>query len=95
MGDDIMPATGTVQPINEASLERCIRKRTDCECICELAYELRDLDSNIQKLKGAIELNPANIRAEAKALRLAQLIAMNDYKKALFARIRDLIDHDI
>lgn len=94
MGDEVMNVTDNVQPTNEAALGRRIRQRTNCECIYELAYELRDLDSNIQKLKTAIEMNPANIRAEAKTLWPAQLIAMNDYKKALFARIRDLMDHD-
>lgn len=79
---------------DNAQHECRIRGRTNCDCLFDLAYELRDLDNNIQKLKAAIEVNPANVRAEAKALWPAQLVAMNDYKKALFARIRDLMDHD-
>lgn len=94
MSDEVMQATDNVQPGGEDVLGRRIRQRTNCECICDLAYALRELDSDIQKLKNAIEVNPANVRAEAKALRSAQLIAMNGYKKALFARIRDLLDHD-
>lgn len=78
----------------EGVIGRCVRQRTDCECICELAYELRDLDSNIQKLKNAIEVNPSQVREAAKALWPKQLEAMKAYKQALFARIRDLMDND-
>lgn len=92
MCDATTPDTNKLQPIHER--ERRIRQRSNCDCVLELAYELRELDHNIKALKNAIEMNPADVRAEAKALWPAQLIAMNDYKKALFARIRDLMDHD-
>lgn len=71
-----------------------IATRTNCECLCSLAYELRELDENIQKLKNAIAANPPQVREAAKALWPKQLEAMKAYKQALFARIRDLIDND-
>ena len=83
--------------INEAELCQHVAKietRTNCQCLCDLAFELRDLDHNIQKLKNAIAANPPQVREAAKALWPKQLEAMKDYKQALFARIRDLMDND-
>lgn len=82
---------------NEAELGQHVAKietRTNCKCLFDLAYELRDLDNDIQKLKNAIAANPPQVREAAKALWPKQLEAMKAYKQALFARIRDLMDND-
>ena len=82
---------------NEAELGQYVAKietRTNCKCLCDLAYELRELDDDIQKLKNAIAANPPQVREAAKALGPKQLEAMKAYKQALFARIRDLMDND-
>jgi hypothetical protein len=71
-----------------------IPTRSNCECLAELGFELRELDYKLQKLKNAIAADPASVNASAKALWPAQLAAMKDYKKALQARIIDLIDND-
>lgn len=71
-----------------------IETRTNCKCILDLAYELRDLDDNIQKLMNTIAANQQQVREAAKALWPKQLEAMKAYKQALFARIRDLMDND-
>ena len=70
-----------------------IDTRTDCKCLCDLAYELRDIDYSIQKLKAAIEANPPQIREAAKAIWPKKLEAMKSYKQTLFAQIRDLMDN--
>jgi len=71
-----------------------IPTRSNCECLAELGFELRELDYKLQKLKNAIAADPASVNASAKALWPAQLAAMKDYKKALQARIINLIDND-
>ena len=67
---------------------------SNCECLAELGFELRELDYKLQKLKNAIAADPASVNASAKALWPAQLAAMKVYKKTLQARIIDLIDND-
>jgi hypothetical protein len=71
-----------------------IPTRSNCECLAELGFELRELDCKLQKLKNAIAADPDSVTASAKALWPAQLAAMKAYKKALQARIIDLIDND-
>ena len=71
-----------------------IPTRSNCECLAELGFELRELDYKLQKLKNAIAANPASVNESAKNLWPAQLAAMKAYKKALQARIIDLIDND-
>ena len=71
-----------------------IPTRSNCECLAELGFELRELDYKLQKLKNAIAADPASVNASAKALWPAQLAAMKAYKMALQARIIDLIDND-
>lgn len=68
--------------------------RSNCECLAELGFELRELDYKLQKLKNAIAADPACVNESAKNLWPAQLAAMKAYKKALQARIIDLIDND-
>ena len=71
-----------------------IPTRSNCECLAELGFELRELDYKLQKLKNAIAADPDSVNASAKALWSSQLAAMKAYKKALQARIIDLIDND-
>ena len=71
-----------------------IPTQSNCECLAELGFELRELDYKLQKLKNAIAADPASVNESAKALWPAQLNAMKAYKKALQARIIDLIDND-
>ena len=71
-----------------------IPTRSNCECLAELGFELRELDYKIQKLKNAIAADPTSVNASAKALWPAQLNAMKAYKKTLQARIIDLIEND-
>ena len=71
-----------------------IPTRSNCECLAELGFELRELDYKLQKLKNAIAADPACVNASAKALWIAQLAAMKVYKKALQDRIINLIDND-
>ena len=71
-----------------------IPNRSNCEILAELGFELRELDYKLQKLKNAIAADPASVNESAKALWPAQLAAMKSYKKALQARIIDLIDND-
>ena len=68
--------------------------RSNCECLAEIGFELRELDYKLQNLKNAIADDPASVNASAKALWSAQLTAMKAYKQALQARIIDLIDND-
>lgn len=71
-----------------------IRKRSNCECILELAIEMDQLEDKRIKLKKAIDANPSSVRETAKSLWPLQLDAMNAYKKALQKRILDLIEND-
>ena len=71
-----------------------IPTRSNCEVLAEIGFELRELDYKLQKLKNAIAADPDSVNASAKALWPAQLAAMKAYKKALQARIIDLIDND-
>lgn len=71
-----------------------IPTRSNCECLAELGFELRELDYKLQKLKNAIAADPASVKESSKALWPLQLTAMKAYKKALQARIIDLIDND-
>lgn len=71
-----------------------IPTRSNCECLAELGFELRELDYKLQKLKNAIAADPASVNASAKALWPAQLSAMKAYKKALQDRIINLIEND-
>lgn len=77
-----------------AALASRIRKRTNCECLVELTEELFGLDRRYKKLAAAIDENPAHVSESAKALWPAQYKAMGDYKKALQARIINLIETD-
>lgn len=75
-------------------LGRRIRKRTNCECICELAGELVQLDRDYKHLETAIKANPSYIPDSQKAIWPEQFKAMGDYKTALKKRIVDLIETD-
>ena len=87
--DDIYENTGCL-----CKKQAKIPTRSNCECLAELGTELLELDYKLDKLKDAIAVNPASVNASAKALWPAQLNAMKAYKKALQARIIDLIDND-
>ena len=69
-------------------------ERTNSSVIADLGIERFHLDVNIQKLKKAIEADPANVSASQKKLWGSQLDAMQKYKEALSARIIDLLDSD-
>ena len=70
------------------------RKRTNCQCICELANEMLELDIKIEHLSTAIKADSYYVDKSAKALWPVQLEAMVAYKKALQERIKNLIDLD-
>jgi hypothetical protein len=59
------------------------RKRTNCQCICELANEMLELDTKIERLSTAIKADSVYVDKTSKALWPAQLEAMVSYKKAL------------
>lgn len=69
-------------------------ERTNSSVIADLGIERFHLDAKIQKLKEAIEADPANVSASQKMLWNSQLDAMQKYKEALSARIIDLIESD-
>lgn len=70
------------------------RKRTNCECICELANEMLELDIKIDHLSTAINADHEYVDESSKDLWPVQLEAMVSYKKALQDRIKNLIDLD-
>lgn len=70
------------------------RRRTNCECITELADELWRLDRDYKRLEEAIKADPRYIPDSQKALWPEQFKAMADYKTALKKRIIDLINTD-
>lgn len=69
-------------------------KRTNCECICELANEMLELDIKIEHLSTAINADPDYVDESSKTLWPVQLESMVSYKKALQERIKNLIDLD-
>ena len=70
------------------------RKRTNCQCIFELAHEMLDLDIKIEHLSTAINADPDYVDQSSKNLWPVQLESMVSYKKALQERIKNLIDLD-
>ena len=68
--------------------------RTNSDVICELAYERREVSSNLGKLKKAIEADPQAVSEHHKDLWRKQAKAMQDYVDVLSERIKDLIDSD-
>ena len=84
-----------MEKIESAHLGRCRpAKRTNCECICELANEMLELDIKIDHLSTAINADPEYVDESSKTLWPVQLEAMVSYKKALQDRIKNLIDLD-
>lgn len=75
--------------------ENQIRSRTNCACLAELAAELDALETKRCALKRAIAADPESVHASAKALWPSQLDAMTAYKKALKARIVNLVETDV
>ena len=71
------------------------KKRTNCQCICELANEMLELDIKIERLSTAIKADPVYVDNSSKGLWPIQLEAMVAYKKALQERIKNLIDLDV
>ena len=69
-------------------------RRTNCECITELADELWRLDRDYKHLEAAIKADPRYIPDSQKALWPEQFKAMGEYKTALKKRIIDLINTD-
>lgn len=65
--------------------------RTDSDIVCELSYERRVVDSNLEKLKRAIKVNPDFVSEKQKELWKKQAAAMEEYKRILGERIKDLI----
>lgn len=67
------------------------RMRTDDDVICEIAYERREVANNLEKLKRAISVNPDFISENQKELWKKQAAAMEEYKRILGERIKDLL----
>lgn len=59
--------------------------------ICELSCERRDVSLNLEKLKNAINANPDAVSEKHKELWKKQAAAMEEYKRILGERIKDLI----
>ena len=72
--------------------ERARPRTTSC-VVCELAYERREVASNLDKLNKAIDANPACVSAHHKELWRKQAKAMQEYVDVLGERIKDLIDN--
>lgn len=81
---------------NENAMSKCFREipRTNSNVICELAYERREVSSNLRKLKEAIEADPQSVSEHHKDLWRKQAKAMQAYVDVLSERIKDLIDSD-
>jgi hypothetical protein len=81
---------------NENAMSKCFREvlRTNSDVICELAYERREVSSNLGKLKKAIEADPQSVSEHHKDLWRKQAKAMQEYVNVLSERIKDLIDSD-
>lgn len=81
---------------NEVAMSKCLRAvpRTNSDVICELAYERREVSSNLDKLKKAIEADPPSVSEHHKDLWVKQAKAMQAYVDVLSERIKDLIDSD-
>lgn len=69
----------------------CKRVRTNEEVVCDLSYERRDVSCNLEKLKNAINANPDSVSEKHKELWKKQAAAMEEYKRILGERIKDLI----
>ena len=81
---------------NEVAMSKCLRAvpRTNSDVICELAYERREVSSNLDKLKKAIEADSQFVSEHHKDLWVKQAKAMQAYVDVLSERIKDLIDSD-
>lgn len=81
---------------NEIPMSKCLRAfpRTNSDVICELAYERREIASNLNKLYKAIAANPETVSVRHKDLWKMQAKAMQEYVDVLSERIKDLIDND-
>ena len=67
------------------------RMRTEDDVVCEISYERRDVASNLEKLKNVIKVNPDFVSEKQKELWKKQAAAMEEYKRILGERIKDLI----
>lgn len=65
--------------------------RTDEDVVCEISYERRELSYRLEKLKNVININPSFISEKHKELWKKQAAAMEEYKRILGERIKDLI----
>lgn len=81
---------------NEIPMSKCLRAfpHTNSDVICELAYEYKEVSSNLGKLKKAIEADPQAVCEHHKDLWRKQAKAMHEYINILGERIKDLIDSD-
>lgn len=59
--------------------------------ICELSCERRDVSLNLENLKNVINANPDAVSEKHKELWKKQAAAMEEYKRILGERIKDLI----
>lgn len=67
------------------------RVRSNDDVICEISYERRKVAINLNKLKDAIAANPDCVSEKHKELWKKQAAAMEEYKRILGERIKDLI----
>ena len=83
-----------VNPILDQAVP-CERKivRVPPQVVLELAYERREVASNLEKLNKAIEADPEAVSAHHKELWRKQAKAMQEYVDVLGERIKDLIDN--
>ena len=67
------------------------KMRTNEDVVCEISYEMRELSYRLEKLKNVININPDFISEKHKELWKKQAAAMEEYKRILGERIKDLI----
>ena len=67
------------------------RMRTNDDVVQELSHERCDLADKLEKLKAAINANPDFVSEKHKELLKKQAAAMEEYKRVLGERIKDLI----
>ena len=69
----------------------CNKVRTSNELICDLTFERGWVDDKLEDLKAAIKANPDFVSEKHKELWKKQAAAMEEYKRILGERIKDLI----
>ena len=81
------------QDLNERQVNSYLRNRVPKinEVICDLSFERGNVDDKLEELKAAINENSDSVSEKHKELLKKQAAAMEEYKRILGERIKDLI----